>query len=165
MVEGLTTPHRKKKRLTNPLDKPRNWTNSLVRPQKMHNDMRFGTWKVTSLYKTGVVTLVARELAKCRLDLVGVQEVRLDGKGISPIGDYMLYYGKGNNNHQLGTWFFIHNKIAVKNIEFIRDRLSYLILRVRWCSIIVIISHASTEDKVDLIKDGFYEELKHTCML
>ena len=38
------------------------------------------------------MTVVARELAKYRLHLVGVQEVRLDGNGISPIGDYMLYY-------------------------------------------------------------------------
>ena len=53
------------------------------------------------MYRTGAVTLVARKLAKYRLDLVGVQEVRLDGNGISPIGEYMLYYGKGNNNHQL----------------------------------------------------------------
>ena len=58
--------------------------------------MKIVTWNVTSLYRTGAVTLVARELAKYRLDLVGVQEVRLDGNGrpISPIGDYMLYYGK-----------------------------------------------------------------------
>ena len=53
------------------------------------------------MYRTGAVTLVARELAKYRLDLVGVQEVRLDGNGIAPIGDYVLYYEKGNNNHQL----------------------------------------------------------------
>ena len=73
--------------------------------------------------------LVARELAKYRLDLVGVQEIRLDGNGISPIGDYMLYYGRGNNNHQLRTGFFVHNRIksAVKKVEFISDRLSYLI--------------------------------------
>ena len=49
--------------------------------------MRFGTWYVTSLYRTGAVTLVVRELANYRLDLVGVQEVRLDGNCISPIGD------------------------------------------------------------------------------
>ena len=58
--------------------------------------MRIGTWNVTSLYRTGAVTLVAQEL-------VGVQEVRLDGNCISPIGDYMLYHGEGNNNHQIGT--------------------------------------------------------------
>ena len=59
----------------------------MVQPQQMNKDMRFGTWNVTSLYRTGAVTLVARELAKYRIDLVGVQEVRLDGNGISPIGN------------------------------------------------------------------------------
>ena len=43
--------------------------------------MRIGTWNVTSLYMTEAVTLVAQELAIYRLDLVGVQEVRLDGNG------------------------------------------------------------------------------------
>ena len=126
--------------------------------------MRIGTWNVTSLYGTGAVTLVAQELAKYWLDLFGVQEVRLDGNGISPIGDYMLYHGKGNNNHQLGTWFFIHKRIksAVKKVEFISDRLSFLILRGRWYDIIVINAHAPTEDKDDLIKDGYYEEFEQT---
>ena len=73
--------------------------------------MSIGTWNVTSLYRTGAVILVAQELAKCRLDLVGVQEARLDENGISPIGDYMLFHWKGNNNHQLGTGFFIHKRI------------------------------------------------------
>ncbi|KAJ4441831.1 hypothetical protein ANN_11690 [Periplaneta americana] len=65
--------------------------------------LRFGTWNVTSLYRTGGVTLVAKELARYRIDFVEVQEVRLDGNGISQIGDYLLYYGEGNNNHQIGT--------------------------------------------------------------
>ena len=89
------------------------------------------------------MTLVAQELYIYiyiyRLGFEGVQGVRLNGNGISPIGDYMLYYGKGNNNHQLGTGFFIHKgiKSAVKKVEFISDRLSYLIFRGRWYDIIV----------------------------
>ena len=58
----------------------------MVRPQQT-DDMRFGTWNVLILYKTGAVTLVAQEVAKCTLDLVGIQDVRLDGNGISPIDD------------------------------------------------------------------------------
>jgi exonuclease III len=40
--------------------------------------MRFGTWNVRSLYRSGSPTTEARELAIYKLDLVGVQEVRWD---------------------------------------------------------------------------------------
>ena len=38
--------------------------------------MRFGTWSVKSLYRAGSLTAAARELARSKLDLVRVQEVR-----------------------------------------------------------------------------------------
>jgi hypothetical protein len=41
--------------------------------------MRFGTCYVTSLYRSGSLTTIARELAKYKLDLVGVKEVRWVG--------------------------------------------------------------------------------------
>jgi len=44
--------------------------------------MRFGTWKVRGLYRAGLFTGAARELARYKLDLVGVQEVRCDKEGI-----------------------------------------------------------------------------------
>jgi hypothetical protein len=36
---------------------------------------RFDTWNVSSLYRSGSLTTVDRELARCKSDLVGVQEV------------------------------------------------------------------------------------------
>jgi hypothetical protein len=38
--------------------------------------MKFGTWKVRSLYRLGAIKLVVGELEKYKLDLVGVQDVR-----------------------------------------------------------------------------------------
>jgi hypothetical protein len=38
--------------------------------------------------------------------------------------------------------------------------MSYIILRGRWCHIIVLNDHAPTEDKTDGVKDSFYEELE-----
>jgi hypothetical protein len=38
--------------------------------------------------------------------------------------------------------------------------MSYIILRGRWCHIIVLNVHALTEEKTDDVKDNFYEELK-----
>jgi hypothetical protein len=39
--------------------------------------------------------------------------------------------------------------------------MSYIILKGRWCDIIVLNVHAPTEDKIDDIKDRFYEKLEH----
>jgi hypothetical protein len=44
-------------------------------------------------------------------------------------------------------------------VEFIIDRMSYIILRGHWCSIIVLNMHAPCEDKGVDVKDSFYEEL------
>jgi hypothetical protein len=69
-------------------------------------DMRFGTWNVRSLYRAGSLMKIWRELARYKLNLVGVQEVRWEGGGTEPAGEYTFFYGKGNENNKLGTDFF-----------------------------------------------------------
>jgi hypothetical protein len=97
---------------------------------------------------------VAEEVSKYKVDLLGVQEVRWGGGGTEPAGEYTIFYKKGNENHELGTGFFVHKRIrsAVKKVEFISDRMSYIILRGRWCDIVLNV-HAPTEDKIEDIKE------------
>jgi exonuclease III len=125
-------------------------------------DMRFGTWNVRSMSRAGSLRAIAEEISKYNLNLVGVQEVRWDGVAQNQQANINFFYGKGNESHELGTGFFTHKRIvsAVKWVEFVSDRMSYMILRGCWCNIMVLNIHVPTEDKIDDIKDRFYEELE-----
>jgi exonuclease III len=72
-------------------------------------DLRFGTWNVRSLYRSGSLKTVAMELGKCKLDLVGVQEVRWDQGSTEWAEDYTFFYGAEIEEHQLGTAFFVNH--------------------------------------------------------
>jgi hypothetical protein len=62
-------------------------------------------------------------VSKCKLELVGLQEVKWENTELA--GEYTFFYGKGNENQELGTGFFVYKRIisAVKRVEFISDYL------------------------------------------
>jgi len=49
---------------------------------------------------------------------------------------------------------------AVKRVEFVSDRMSYIVVKGRWCNIVLLNVHAPSEEKSDDSKDSFYEELE-----
>jgi len=128
----------------------------MVQPKKRKKGMKFGTCNVRNQYRAGSLTATARELARYKLELVGVQEVRLGQSGDSKSRGFYFFLWKRKRNHQLGTGFFVHHRIvsAVKRVEFVSDRVSYIALRGRWCNIVLNV-HAPSEEKNDASKVTF----------
>jgi hypothetical protein len=85
-----------------------------------------------SLYRTGSLTTVAREISeyKRKLDLLGVQEVRWDRGGTEPADDYTVPIEMGMRTW-LRTGFLLRQQIvsSVKRAESVGDRMSRMILR------------------------------------
>ena len=80
------------------------------------------------------------ELARSKLDIVGVQEVSWDREGILRTGVIILYMEKEMKIINWEHKFFVHHRIvsAVKRVEFVSERMSYTVLRGRRVNIFII---------------------------
>jgi hypothetical protein len=81
-------------------------------------------------------------------------------RGCKSQGVYFFLWQRAGKS-SIGNSFFVHQRIvsAIKRVEFVSDRMSYIVLRGRWCNI-VLNAHAPTGEKGDNPKDSFYEELE-----
>ena len=76
--------------------------------------------------------------------------------------DYNFFLWKRKQKPSIGNRIFVQHRIvsAVKRVEFVSDRMSYIVLRGRWCNIIALNVHAPSEERSDDSKDSCYEKLE-----
>ncbi|PSN46128.1 hypothetical protein C0J52_12067 [Blattella germanica] len=119
-----------------------------------HRDIFLGTWNVRTLYSSRPLEILTRELDRTGLDIVALQESRWSGEGSQESGKFTLYYG-GATKPEFGTGFLVRRNIlsAIRDIKFVSDRISYIILKV-------VNVYGPTEASVDKIKYEFYEEIE-----
>jgi hypothetical protein len=53
---------------------------------------------------------VSREPTRYKFALVGVQEVKWEGGGTEPAGEYTFFYGKENENREICAGFFVQRE-------------------------------------------------------
>jgi hypothetical protein len=65
-------------------------------------------------------------------------------------GVYFLLWQRAGKS-LIGNTFFVQQRIvsAIKRVRFVSDRMSYIVLRGRWCNIIFLNENAPTEKKSD----------------
>jgi hypothetical protein len=70
-------------------------------------------------------------VARNKLDLVGVLEVRWNEGGTIRAENYTFSYGNGNKDFQFRIGLFVHHRVvsAVKRVAFVSDTMSYVVLR------------------------------------
>jgi hypothetical protein len=49
---------------------------------------------------------------------------------------------------------------AVKKVDFISDKMSYIVMRGSWFNIFVLSVHVTSEEENDVSKGSFYEKLE-----
>ena len=66
--------------------------------------------------------------------------VQWEKGGTVRAGDYFFSMEKEMKIINWEQDFFVHHRIvpAVKRVEFVSDRISYIVLRGHWCNIIVL---------------------------
>jgi hypothetical protein len=78
-----------------------------------------------------------------------LQEVRWDKGSTIKAGDYNFFCEIDNKYHQLRTGLFVFHRIvsAIKRVEFVSDRMTYIVLRGCWFNYIVLNMQAPSEEK------------------
>ena len=92
---------------------PRAWTDPLVRTKQWKRDIRFRRWNVNSLYVSGSLTAVARELAVFKLNLLGLQEAKWEKGGTVQARNYIfLWKRKGKSSTGNRIFCLTQNSIS-----------------------------------------------------
>ena len=84
------------------------------RSRKRNRDILLGTWNVRSLYRAGSLMAATRELARYKLDLVGVQEVRWVKEGTVKAGDYSFFIWERKWKSSVGNRVFCASQNSIR---------------------------------------------------
>ncbi len=129
--------------------------------------LKMGTWNVRTLYQAGKSINVANEMARYKLDILGLTEVRWDnfGECCLQTGHKLLYSGHKTQAplHTQGVGLLL-TKEAQRSLLSWEPHSSRLMeatfkTQQKKINLRVVVCYAPTNNASDEEKDQFYEEL------
>jgi exonuclease III len=126
------------------------------------NKIRVATWNVRTLLQAGKLKELCETAERYHLDVVGVQEVRWDGKDKIRHGSWtFIYSGRDDKRHEAGVGLLLSKRAAeaLTSSDCINERLLKVRLKAGITNMSVIVGYAPTEVANIREKELFYNQL------
>jgi len=106
-----------------------------------------------------------KEMNEYQVDICDLQERRWPGKGNAIKKNYILYSGYKRDKHEFQTGFYIGRYIKdnVLDLEPVNERICKIMVKLKYYNLTYISTHASTEEKDEVVKEEFYICLERVC--
>ena len=122
--------------------------------------LRMATWNVRSLYRTGSMHNVMKEMKRMKIDILGLSEVRWPGVGkVESDGVTFVYSGGIRAEKGVGVMMTKRLSCAMKGFWAISDRVILMSFKGKPIDMNVIQVYAPTADADEGILEEFYEEV------
>jgi hypothetical protein len=119
-------------------------------------------WNVLSLHKPGALAKLKDELSKYGVAIAAVQEIRWCGCEIFESGDFTVATIRGNLEQGLQS--IKKHKHFILDFSPGTDRICTLWIKGKFFNTTIICAHEPTEEKDEMQKDAFYENLERIYM-
>ncbi|XP_068232135.1 craniofacial development protein 2-like [Palaemon carinicauda] len=125
--------------------------------------LRIATWNVRIIYEVGAAKVLEPELAKYRIDIAALQEIRWTGIGkLDQERGVILYSGRddGDRVERAGIYPSKRAYGALMEFTLISSRRAKIRLNAKWFNIPILCLHAYTEITDEVEKDKWYDPVQ-----
>ena len=125
---------------------------------------KIASWNVRTLYQTGKLAQVLKEVKEYNLDVLGVCEMRWIGQGKTIKDGITILHSGHSVDHARGVGIFLKGEAAKALISWepVSDRIITARLHCRHVKVSIIQAYAPTTVTDDQEKDAFYDRLLDT---